>query len=179
MIGAEGKVMLTQVLQSDLVKFIEWHQNPEIVRQISDDLGEFMRPEDVAEHYLKMFRYPYGRLFMIKVRNSKKQFVPFGYIGANSIDMKNRKCHLHMIVAKQEIFKAGLAKEAINLFTDYLTNDVGMHRVDMITHVDRKDIIEAFLGVGFKMEAQKLRGFWYYDGKYQDACLLSKFFTAL
>ena len=165
-------VVLSKVRQEHWPLFMGWMQDEEIIRNVTDDVGRFRSPEDVAQFFIDNYKYPYGRLMVIEVKPKGKELTPVGYVSASGFDFKNRKCTMGCVLGDKSAVEAGLDAEAIQVFCRYLNKELGIHRVDIVIPSDDKAGNDMYQRAGFKREGV-LRCFYFYGGCYHDVHIMS------
>lgn len=80
---------------------------------------------------------------------------------------------LDHIVGVPEAWGAGAGREAVSILLDYLFQGLNAHRVQAITAVYDRMMVEILLGLGLTVEGV-LRDYFYLDGRYHQAVVVAQ-----
>jgi len=151
-----------------------WHEEEDIIRNITDDVGRFRSVDELKLFLAENYRYPIGRLFMVKAlpagKKSEKDTVPVGYVAANTFDYKNRKCSLVVLIAEKDD-KGKFGCDALKTMCGYLNQELGIHRVEMVVPQSDDYTVNIARDAGFKQEGI-LKDYLFYGGKYHNSVIL-------
>ena len=170
----KGKhVFLTGIEDSEFDLIAKWHGDEDIIRNLTDDVGRLRNNGELKYALSEAYRYPIGRLFMIRaVPSGTDQKVPVGYIGVNSFDWKNRHCSVALLCGSHDWVPV-FGSDAVQTMCRYLNKELGIHRVEMTTQVSESELyLKAIRDAGFKQDGI-LRDFYWRSGKFHNVLIMS------
>lgn len=168
-------VFLTGIEDSEFDLISKWHGDEDIIRNLTDDIGRLRNSGELRYALSEAYRYPMGRLFMIRAvpaNADPKQKVPVGYIGANGFDWKNRHCSISLLCGSPDWVPI-FGSDAIQTMCRYLNKELGIHRVEITMQAGESELyLKASRDAGFKQDGI-LRDFYWRSGKYHNVLIMS------
>ena len=169
----EGEnIKLRPITQDDIECFLEWFNDPEIVRYLTVYLPMTRLGE---EEWIKQVMEKQQPVFTITIRPKTGPIrdTPIGNCGFHDIDHRNQKATLGLVVGEKLEWGRGYGTEALKLLIQYGFNYLNMNRISSSAIVANTGSIKAHEKAGFKKEGFARQAYWCPDGYYSDAVMFS------
>jgi RimJ/RimL family protein N-acetyltransferase len=114
-------VAVRDLTKGDLGLLIEWRNDPQVNRYLSDRL----KTQSEIEVWFDRLRSD-PRVWLKAILEDDRVI---GYAAVESIDEKNRKCELGLIVGETDSWGRGIATQVLQLMLKYAFETLNMHRV--------------------------------------------------
>ena len=164
------RIRLRAVEEDDLPRFVDWLNDPEVIRGIVVYLPLSMAEE--KRWYEGMLqRPPEERPLMIEIQH-EGGWLPIGDIGFHAIDWRARAAEIGIVIGDKRFWNQGYGSEAMRLMLRHAFHTLNLNRVSLQVYADNPRAIRAYEKVGFVHEG-RLRQARYYDGEYFDVLLMS------
>ena len=164
------RIRLRRDERSDLPKFVEWLNDPEVRRYLSTFLPTSQAAEEQwFENMLK--RPPDEQPFGIEIRDGDGWRL-IGNCGFFDIDWHARSAEVGLFIGDKSCWNKGYGTEVMHLLLGHGFGTMNLNRVFL--HVDAENMggIRAYQKAGFVQEAL-LRESDFRDGKYRDDLIMS------
>lgn len=165
-----NRIRLRRDERSDLPKFVEWLNDPEVRRYLSMSLpisqaGE----ENWFENMLK--RPPEEQPFAIEIRDGDAWRL-IGNCGFFEIDQRARSSEVGIFIGDKSCWNQGYGAEVMRLLLRVGFETLNLNRVFLRVDAANKGGIRAYEKAGFVHEGRFRQG-TYRDGQYEDMLFMS------
>lgn len=164
------QVRLRAIEREDLPKFVQWLNDPEVIRGLLLNVPlsltqegawfEGLRGRPVEEH-------PLG----IEIETSEGWRL-IGNIGLNRIDWKERSAEVGIFIGDKRYWSQGFGRRAMILMLRHAFNNLGLHRVFLRVHDTNPRAIHSYEKAGFIHEG-RMRQAHFEEGKFIDVLFMS------
>ncbi len=165
------RIMLREYRSGDFEHIREWVNDPEVVDNLSD-IFLFAHTEQNTESFLQHVLHNNNRdecHFIIAFKDSGDYI---GQIDLISLDWKNRKTEIGIVIGNEANRGKGYGAEAIRLIQDFVFNRLNMHRLEIKVRAYNSRAHNCYLKCGFKEEG-RLRDNFFINGQYHDSIFLA------
>jgi RimJ/RimL family protein N-acetyltransferase len=169
MIHGDG-IRLRAIEESDLPRFVEWLNDPEVYKHLRLMYPLSMDMEQAWFAHLKD-RDPACRPLGIEIQRPEG-WVFIGNVGFNTVDWVNRSAELGIFIGEKQYWSQGYGKKAVSLLLRFGFNSLNLHRIMLRVHANNPRAIRSYQAVGFIHEGT-LRDELFQDGQYYDVLLMS------
>lgn len=148
---------------------LKWANDPEIKRNIGT-----IYPISEYEHEIWIKNRAMdstNKLYLIQHKDDKSII---GIIGNKSTDFINRNTEIYLYIGEKEYRSRGLGKEIINTYTEFLFNQLNMHKVYLRVFEYNSIAFKCYEKIGYKQEGI-LKEAVFRDGRYHDVIIFAKF----
>jgi RimJ/RimL family protein N-acetyltransferase len=104
---------------------------------------------------------------------TKQDHQLIGKVDVIDLNMIHKRASVGITIWADECRGLGYGSEVISTVADWLMRTVGVRRVQAIVMAHNQPSLAAFKRAGFEQEA-RLRDYYWVDGKYDDAIVLSR-----
>lgn len=164
------RIRLRRDERSDLPKFVEWLNDPEVRRYISMNLPISQANEDGwFENMLK--RPPEEQPLAIEVRDGNGWRL-IGNCGFFEIDQRTRSSEVGIFIGDKSCWNQGYGTEVMRLLLQVGFGTLNLNRVFLRVDAANKGGIRAYEKAGFVHEGRFRQG-TYRDGQYEDMLFMS------
>jgi len=164
------RVRLRALNQEDLPLFVEWLNDPEVVRGLTH--YQPFSLEDEKDWYEGMRKMPQEeRPLMVDVRIDTK-WKPIGDLGLFGIDWRIRSAEFGIVIGEKAYWDQGYGTEAMELILKHGFETLNLNRIYLRVYEDNLRAIRVYKKTGFKQEGN-LRQAHFQDGSYMDVILMS------
>jgi RimJ/RimL family protein N-acetyltransferase len=164
------RVRLRAIERSDLPRFVEWLNDPEVNRGLSliiplssvqeESWFESMRSKPNEEHPLGIeVQTPTGWLLV-------------GNLGLMDIDWKNRLAEVGIFIGEKRYWNQGYGHDAMVLMLRHAFLNLGLNRIFLRVFETNPRAVHSYEKAGFVHEG-RMRQAKYQDGKFVDVLLMS------
>ena len=164
------RVRLRAIERSDLSKFVEWMNDPEVIAGLMISLPmSFAEEEGWYEGVLKhpAAERPYG----IEIRKGD-EWILVGSCGFHAVNWRERSGDLGISIGAKEYWNQGYGTEVMRLLLQHGFNTLNLNRIALEVFENNPRAIRAYEKAGFVHEGRKRQGM-YKDGRYIDILLMS------
>ncbi len=165
------KIYLRTILQSDAEDTLAIHQDFEGIKSL---MG-FIQPVNMENEKVWLSSlYPTENRDKIYFGIIEKEGNKFaGYVSAKYINNIDRTCEFGIII-KKEFRGNAYSKEVLQLFFDYLFNQLNIRKINLKVLTDNVFAIALYKKYGFEEEGKLKEQVWQ-DGYYKDLIVMSLF----
>jgi RimJ/RimL family protein N-acetyltransferase len=155
------KIRLRAVERSDIPTFVRWFNDPEVTQY----LAMYMPMSQAQEErwFEAQLEQRDGFVFSIETLDGRL----IGNLGLSSIDWKNSKALLGIVLGEKEYWNHGYGADAIIALLGFAFRQLNLHRVYLFTYEYNKRAIQCYEKCGFKLEG-RMRQAHFYNGRYHD-----------
>ncbi len=114
-------ISVRDLTRDDLNLLVKWRNDPQVNRYLSDRLKRL----DETEVWFDRLRSD-PKVWLKAIIEDARMV---GYAAVESIDPKNRKCELALIVGEIDFWGRGIATRILKLMLEYAFATLSMHRV--------------------------------------------------
>lgn len=164
------QVRLRAIEREDLTKFVQWLNDPEVIRGLlltvplsfTQEQAWFdgLRSRPTEEH-------PLG----IEIETSEGWSL-IGNIGLNRIEWKERSAEVGIFIGDKRYWSQGFGRQTMVLMLRHAFNNLGLNRVFLRVHETNPRAIHSYEKAGFVHEA-RLRQAHFEEGRFIDVLLMS------
>lgn len=164
------RVRLRAIEREDLPRFVEWLNDPEVIRGLTIQVPlsmdqeqkwfENMRTQPVEEH-------PLG--IEIKVDDKWKLI---GNVGLHKINWVERQAEVGIFIGEKSLWSKGYGSDAMILMLRHGFNTLGLNRIFLRVFATNPRAIRSYEKVGFVHEG-RMRQAHYQNGQFVDVILMS------
>lgn len=137
-------------------RYLSWLLDPEVNRYLETRWTE-QTPAAIEEFVGGMRRSPDSYLFAIMIAETERHV---GNIKLGPINRVHQNCDVSYFIGDRELWRTGLATEAIRAATQFGFDRLGLHRIQAVVHSDNAGSARALERVGYVREGilrEKLR----------------------
>lgn len=164
------RVMLREYRSEDLSALRAWVNDESTTRYLG---SAYRRPQtwEQTEEWLsrRLSGDAGGESFVIADKSTLKYL---GQCDLMFVDPVNRKAEIAVLLLPSERGK-GYAREALNLLVSYAFDALNLHRIYLKCAAENEPALRLYESLGFEREGI-LKDDLFIDGRYMDACLLSR-----
>ncbi len=156
-------VYLRPVRLDDASVIRKWHNDPQLMRlaRVGEKKTTLKEERIDIQAARKSDREAY-HMIMKKLDNSAIGFVRFNYI-----DRTSGNVWLRVMVGERQAHGKGYAREALQIYLEWLFDVIGVHRVTIECYATNERAVKFYRQLGFRKEGV-LREAVLIDGKYHD-----------
>lgn len=157
-----SKVRLRPVVQRDILKFLRWFNDPDVIEYLDltlplTEVAEREWLESLAER----------RDILVFVIERLEDRSAIGTIGLNTIDGRHRHALLGLTVGEKDEWGKGFGTDAVRAILAYAFGSLDLHKISLHVHADHLPAIRVYEKCGFRREGflrrEKLRRGEYVD----------------
>lgn len=164
------RIRLRRDERTDLPKFVEWLNDPEVRRFISMNLPISQANEEGwFENMLK--RPPEEQPFAIEIKEGDGWRL-IGNCGFFEIDRRTHSTEVGILIGEKSCWNKGYGTEAMNLLLHFGFGTLNLNRIFLRVDAANKGGIRAYEKAGFIHEGCFRQG-TYRDGQYEDMLFMS------
>lgn len=164
------RVRLRALEKSDIPRFVEWFNDPEVIRHIATDTPiSTLHEEAWFENMVKRDIEEQPLMIEIKTPDNWK---PIGDIGLLHLDWKSRNAEVGIAIGDKAEWDKGYGREAMLLMLRQAFDVYNLHRVYLRVNATNLRGIQSYTRAGFKEEG-RLREAYFQDGNYIDMLIMS------
>jgi RimJ/RimL family protein N-acetyltransferase len=141
------RVRLRPVEESDLPRFIEWLNDPEVRYWLSLSEAPELTLEDEEEWYERTRASDIDLVWMIEAEGE-----PLGTVGLHGIDERQGRATLGIFIGVKGRWAQGLGTEAIGHTLRFAFGELALRRVDLQVDEDNERGIRCYEKCGFQRE---------------------------
>jgi diamine N-acetyltransferase len=164
------RVRLRADERSDIPKFVEWLNDPEVREHLLVDLPiSIANEEQWFENMLKSPREEHPLAIEIKEGAGWKLI---GNCGLFSIDWHTRSAEIGLFIGNKSCWDKGYGTEVMRLLLRHGFGTLNLNRIYLRVHTPNQRGIRCYEKAGFVKEGCQRQGV-YKDGKYLDVIMMS------
>lgn len=176
------RIRLRHIERTDLPRFVDWFNDPEVRQGLSRFLPLSMaEEEDWFDNILK--REAVERPLAIEARGanspaqnqghtSAQDWIMIGNSGFFNFEWRNRSAELGIMIGDKDYWNKGYGTETLRLLLRHGFDTLNLHRIYLRVFEDNPRAIRAYQKAGFTLEG-RLRQAEFHDGKYLDVLVMS------
>ena len=138
-------VSLRKFMREDIPHKVRWINDPENNRFLHYALP---LTEEGTESWFDRVKDSPSRIDMTIIFRG----VPVGILGLLQINHQNRSAELYITIGEASCKGKGIAGEAIRQLLGYAYNEMGLHRIYLLTETDNLAAVRAYEKFGFRRE---------------------------
>ncbi|HKL12469.1 MAG TPA: GNAT family protein [Halanaerobiales bacterium] len=157
------KIMLREYQENDLGHMMDWINDPNIVKFLSD---RFLYPQSRSqvENFLNKTMDENWAGFVISDRETGDYL---GQIDFVEIDEKNGCAEVALVIGDTNDASKGIGTEAMQLMMDFGFNNLRLNRIELSCWDYNERAINLYKKLGFTEEGRKRKN-RFFDGEYHD-----------
>jgi RimJ/RimL family protein N-acetyltransferase len=164
------RIRLRGVEQEDLIQFVTWLNDPEVIANL-----EMYRPLSMAEeqHWFEgmLKRPPDERPLVIEISEGDGWRM-IGNLSLLNIDWRNRSAEVGIFIGDKSCWNQGYGTEAMKLMLRHAFEMLNLNRVYLRVYETNPRAIRAYQKAGYVVEGRDRQG-EYRNGKYWDVIRMS------
>jgi len=167
------RIRLRAAERTDLPRFVEWLNDPEVRAGLAMHLPFSLAEEEVwFEAMIK--RPPSEHVLVIEVRNEKfsDNWTAIGTCSFQEIDWRIRKAEVGIVIGEKGFWNKGYGTETMRLLLQHGFNTLNLNRIALRVFSSNPRAIRAYEKAGFMVDGH-LRQAAYKDGQYLDEIIMS------
>jgi RimJ/RimL family protein N-acetyltransferase len=164
------RIRLRAVEHSDLTRFVEWLNDPEVTAGLTLYLPLSMGDEE--QWYQGMRQRPpaeHPLVIEIKVADGWKMIGNLGFIG---VDWRVRSAEVGIFIGEKTLWNQGYGSEAMKLILRHGFQTLNLNRIFLRVFANNPRAIRSYEKVGYVLEGCQRQG-EYQNGEYVDVLLMS------
>jgi RimJ/RimL family protein N-acetyltransferase len=162
-------IRLRAIEPTDLDRFVEWFNDPEVNHHLMRFLPMSMQAE--KDWYEKLQeQQEESRPLALDAREGD-QWVHIGSCGLDDIDRRSRKAELGIAIGEKRYWDRGYGSDAVGTLLRHGFETLNFHRVYLYVFEDNERAIKVYLNQGFQEEG-RLRAHSYRKGRYRDMIVM-------
>jgi RimJ/RimL family protein N-acetyltransferase len=162
-------IRLRAIEDTDLERFVEWFNDPEVTHHLMRFLPMSMRLEKQWFEKLQELEEE-ARPLALDAREGD-QWVHIGSCGLHAIDWRSRKAELGIAVGDKRYWDRGFGSDAVRTLLHHGFETLNLHRIYLYVFEDNERAIKVYLRQGFQEEG-RLREHSYRVGSYRDLIVM-------
>ena len=159
------RTRLRAIEREDLPTFVRWLNDPEVRQYLAMYMPMSMAEEE--RWFERQLEDPDSRIFAIETEDGGH----IGNIGLHSIDWKNRKALLGIVIGEKEYWGQGYGSDAIRTLLGFAFGEMNLHRVFLTVYDYNERAIRCYEKSGFQHEG-RLREARFSDSRYHDELMM-------
>lgn len=165
------RLRLRAVEHSDLPRFREWLNDPEVTAGLLVALPLSLADEEAWFENMQQ-RSPSEHALVIEVRGEGDEWAAIGNCGFHAIDWRCRTAEVGIFIGEKSRWNQGYGTEVMRLVLRHGFNTLNLNRVALEVYESNPRAIRSYEKAGFVHEGRK-RQAMFKDGKYLDVLLMS------
>lgn len=166
------RVRLRAPEQSDLPRFVEWLNDPEVRAGLM-----LVLPLSLAEEekwFENMLQRPvHEHPLAIEIRSEESgEWIPVGNCGFHNIDWRCRSAEVGIFIGEKQYWSHGYGTEVMRLLLRHAFNTLNLNRIALDVYESNPRAVRAYEKAGFSHEGRKRQGM-FKDGEYIDILQMS------
>jgi RimJ/RimL family protein N-acetyltransferase len=163
------RIRLRHVERDDLPKFVQWLNNPEVIRGLA--LRFPLSVEEEEGWFDGILKRPNEERPLCIEAKDEKGWRLIGNSGFFSVDWPNRSAEFGIFIGDTGYWDQGYGTETVQLLLEHGFSTLNLHRITLRVFADNPRAIRVYEKTGFVHEG-RLRQAEYHDGKYHDVMLM-------
>lgn len=164
------RIRLRSVERSDLPRFVEWLNDPEVTAGLAMVLP--LSQVDEEAWFDHMMKLPPDQHALVIEFNQDAAWLPLGDCGFMNFDYRNRSAEIGIFIGRKDLWNLGYGTETMRLLLKHGFNTLNLHRIYLRVFVSNTRAIRAYEKAGFVHEG-RLRDAEYRNGSYVDVLIMS------
>ena len=164
------KLRLRAVERSDLRRFVEWLNDPEVREGLLLHLPLSMAEEE--KWFEDMIKRPAVEHPMVIEIRQDESWVMIGNCGIHNIDWRLRSAEVGIFIGEKGYWDQGYGTEAMRVLLDHSFNTLNLNRIALQVYEDNPRAVRAYEKAGFVHEGRERQGM-YKNGRYVDIIWMS------
>lgn len=160
------RLFLRAVERDDLLRYVEWINDPEIIQHLLIYLP--MSLDDETDWYERQRQDPTTQNFAIVLNDGERHI---GSIGLMQINRKDQNAELGIMIGDKTAWGQGYGQEAIEQLLIFAFNQMNLHRIYLRVDADHASAIRCYERCGFIKEG-RLREAIFYNGHFEDQIVM-------
>lgn len=164
------RIRLRSAERSDLPRFVEWLNDPEVTAGLSMVLP--LSQVDEETWFDQMMKSPPDQHTLVIEAHQETSWVPLGNCSFMHIDYRNRNAEIGIFIGRKDLWNLGYGTETMRLMLKHGFNTLNLHRIYLRVFASNTRAVRAYEKAGFVHEG-RLRDAEYRDGSYADVLIMS------
>ncbi|HEX9027900.1 MAG TPA: GNAT family protein [Anaerolineales bacterium] len=164
------RIRLRSVERSDLPRFFEWLNDPEVTAGLSMVLP--LSQADEEAWFDQMMMSPPDQHALVIEAHQEAAWLVLGNCSFMNIDYRNRSGEIGIFIGRKDLWNLGYGTETMRLMLKHGFNTLNLHRIYLRVFASNTRAIRAYEKAGFVHEG-RLRDADYRDGVYADVLIMS------
>jgi RimJ/RimL family protein N-acetyltransferase len=164
------RVRFRAVERTDLTRFAEWLNDPEIRGGLLLYLPLSLPEEE--NWYLNMLKSPPAEHPMVIEIRQAEEWLMVGNCGIHQIDWRCRSAELGIFIGEKGYWNQGYGTEAMRLLLKHGFETLNLNRLALDVYENNLRAVRSYEKAGFVHEGRKRQAV-YMDGRYMDLLIMS------
>lgn len=164
------RIRLRAVERSDLPRFVEWLNDPEVVAGLMIYLPLSQADED--SWFEEMQKSPAAQHPMVIEIRNQDSWLAIGDCSFMGIDHRIRSGEIGIFIGRKDLWNQGYGTETMRLLLKHGFKTLNLNRIFLRVFETNKRAIRSYEKAGFVHEG-RMRQAQFIDGKYEDVLLMS------
>ena len=169
MIYGDG-LRLRAVERSDLPRFVQWLNDPEVTAGLMQNLPLSLLSEE--QWFETMIKRPQEEQTLVIEIQDGQEWKPVGDCGFHEIDWKSRSASVGIFIGEKSYWSQGYGTQVMRLLLRIGFEKLNLNRVALEVFENNPRAIRAYEKAGFVHEGRRRQGI-YKNGQYLDILLMS------
>ncbi|MGI0056051.1 MAG: GNAT family N-acetyltransferase [Nitrosarchaeum sp.] len=164
------KIILRSVKISDVTNnYVEWLKDEEVIQFL--ELRFTKHTKDTVKEFVRNIQNDSNFLFLAIIRNDSKKHI--GNIKLGPIDWIHQHGDIGILIGDKDSLRKGYASDAIKTLTDFVFDELNLHKITAGIYEENIGSLKAFLKSGFEIEGLRKEQFRF-NGKYVGQIIVGK-----
>ena len=163
------RIILREIEEDDLNSIVEWRNDPAILRWLFSYSP--LNKTKQRKWYEKYLDDDTQQTFIIEVKEEK---IPIGTVGLTSIDYKNQRAELGVLIGDESWQNKGIGKEALGLLIKFAFDEMNIRKIKAIVFEENIPAIRLYKSCGF-VEEGVLKKEVYKNGEFKSVMVMALF----
>lgn len=163
------KTRLRAIERTDLERYVEWFNDPEVTQHLMRHLPISMADEE--RWYESQQKLPEESRSMALDARDDKRWVHIGGVGLHDIDWQSRMAEAGISIGDKRYWDRGFGKDAMRTLLRHGFDCLNLNRIYLRVFVDNERAIAVYRHLGF-VEEGRLRKHFFRRGEYHDMLIM-------
>ena len=163
------RIILREIEEDDLNSIVKWRNDPAILRWLFSYSP--LNKTKQRRGYEKYLDDDTQQTFIIEVKEEK---IPIGTVGLTSIDYKDQRAELGILIGDESWQNKGIGKEALDLLIMFVVDEMNIRKIKAIVFEENIPAIRLYKSCGF-VEEGVLKKEVYKNGEFKSVMVMALF----
>lgn len=163
------RITLREIEWDDLDSIVKWRNDLEILRWLFSYL-----PLSKTKQRKWYERYVEDETEQIFIVEAKEETIPIGTVELTSIDYKNQRAELGVLIGDESWQNKGIGKEALDLLIKFAFDEMNIRKIKAIVFEENVPAIRLYKSCGF-VEEGVLEKEVYKNGEFKSVVVMALF----
>ena len=163
------RIILREIEEDDLNSIVKWRNDPAILRWLFSYSP--LNKTKQRKWYEKYLDDDTQQTFIIEMKEEK---IPIGTVGLTSIDYKDQRAELGILIGDESWQNKGIGKEALDLLIMFVVDEMNIRKIKAIVFEENIPAIKLYKSCGFAEEGL-LKKEVYKNGEFKSVMVMALF----